>query len=130
MKTKDFYTSVGLSLAVLSMMAGLSFFIGNQLKINLFNSVWSVYLFHSIFTFCILLGLNSVAARMKTYVAMAFLAFSFFHIIGSVLFLIPLISTEFDNKIPDVFFFMIPYFVSLFLQVSFCWKLFKAEENQ
>lgn len=129
-RNKEFYNFIWLLLIVFSVMAGLSFFLEKQLNISLFNSVWAIYLFHSIFTFCILFGLNFVAIKMKDYVAMAFLAFSFFQILGSIVFLIPLISAEFNNKIPDVFFFMLPYFVSLFLQVMFCLKLLREEKTQ
>ena len=53
----------------------------------------------------------------KTNVFNVFMILTFLKMIFAILFLLPVLLSDFENKQPDVFNFFIPYFMYLFFEV-------------
>ena len=76
-----------------------------------FFPVWQVYTFHIIVTFLLFTVIN------YTQIFNTFMVSTFLKMILAILFLLPLLMADFENKQPDVFNFFIPYFLFLFFEV-------------
>lgn len=90
---------------------------------SFFYSIYSIYLFHSITTalICfILIYINKIEADKTGF---AFMALSILKMLAAILFLIPLIRLDKEQKLPDIIAFFIPYFAFLFFELTFIIKL-------
>ena len=89
----------------------------------LFFPVWQIYGFHVVVTALFYSLINYRYALGKTDIFNTFMVLTFLKMILAVLFLLPLLLSDFENKQPDVFNFFIPYFLYLFFEVYALTKL-------
>lgn len=82
-----------------------------------FFPLWQIYTFHSIITILLYTLINYRFSSGKTDVFNTFMVGTFFKMAIAIVFLLPLILSDFENKQPDVFNFFIPYFLFLFFEV-------------
>jgi hypothetical protein len=86
-------------------------------EIYFFFPVWQIYTFHFIITFVLYTIINYRYSSGKKDVFNLFMVMTFLKMVLAILFLLPLILSEVENKQPDVFNFFIPYFLFLFFEV-------------
>ncbi len=86
-------------------------------KRTFFFPVWQIYAFHIIVTFLLFTVINYKYSKGSTQIFNTFMASTFLKMILAILFLLPLLMADFENKQPDVFNFFIPYFLFLFFEV-------------
>jgi len=86
-------------------------------KIELFFPVWHIYVFHFLVTAIFYTIINYRFSSGKTNVFNLFMGLTFLKMIFAILFLLPLLLSDFENKQPNVFNFFIPYFMYLFFEV-------------
>lgn len=94
-------------------------------QVSFFYSIYALYLFQiltTLLTYTFLLYVNQTFFDKTGY---AFLATGLLKMFASVIFLLPLIQSDFDNKIPDVVVFFILYFIYLFFETIHAIKLLK-----
>lgn len=92
----------------------LSYFAENM---SFFFPVWQIYMFHFIITTALYTIINYKYSKGKTDIFNTFMLSTFLKMVLAILFLLPLLLSEMDNKQPDVFNFFIPYFLYLFFEV-------------
>lgn len=92
----------------------LHYFAGDT---NFFFPIWQVYLFHIIVTFLLFTVINYKYSKGSTQIFNTFMVSTFLKMILAILFLLPLLLSDFENKQSDVFNFFIPYFLFLFFEV-------------
>lgn len=86
-------------------------------KSDFFFPVWHIYVFHFLVTAIIYSIINYKYSSGKTNIFNLFMGLTFLKMIFAILFLLPLLLSDFENKQPDVFNFFIPYFMYLFFEV-------------
>ena len=86
-------------------------------EITFFFPLWQIYTFHLIITLVLYSIINYRFSSGKKDIFNLFMVMTFFKMVLAILFLLPLILSEFENKQPDVFNFFIPYFLYLFFEV-------------
>lgn len=79
--------------------------------------VWHIYTFHLVITLILYSAINYRYSSGKKDIFNLFMVLTFSKMVLAVLFLLPLILSDFENKQPDVFNFFIPYFLYLFFEV-------------
>ena len=82
-----------------------------------FFPIWQVYVFHIMVTFFLFTVINYKYSKGSTQIFNTFMLSTFLKMILAILFLLPLLMADFENKQPDVFNFFIPYFLFLFFEV-------------
>jgi len=82
-----------------------------------FFPVWHIYVFHFIVTAVFYSIINYKYSSGKKDIFNLFMMMTFLKMILAILFLLPLLLSDFENKQPDVFNFFIPYFMYLFFEV-------------
>ncbi len=82
-----------------------------------FFPLWQIYTFHLIITLVLYTIVNYKFSSGKKDIFNLFMVMTFFKMALAILFLLPLILSDFENKQPDVFNFFIPYFLYLFFEV-------------
>ncbi len=82
-----------------------------------FFPVWQIYVFHFVITLVLYTIINYRYSSGKTDIFNVFMIMTFVKMALAIVFLLPLILSEFENKQPDVFNFFIPYFLFLFFEV-------------
>lgn len=82
-----------------------------------FFPVWQIYVFHFVVTLVFYTIINYVFSSGKKQIFNLFMGMTFVKMILAILFLLPLLLSDFENKQPDVFNFFIPYFLYLFFEV-------------
>jgi hypothetical protein len=85
--------------------------------IALFFPLWQIYMFHFVITSILYTIINYKYSNGKTDIFNTFMVITFLKMTVSILFLLPLLLYDFENKQPDVFNFFIPYFLYLFFEV-------------
>ena len=88
-----------------------------------FYSIYSIYLFHAITTAIVCFVLIYMKKNLSEKVGFAFMALSILKMLATILFLVPLIQLDKDQKLPDIIAFFIPYFTFLFFEMTFVIKL-------
>lgn len=86
-------------------------------SIIFFFPVWHIYVFHAMVTASFYTIINYQFSKGKKNVFNLFLGLTLFKMLLAILFLLPLILSDFENKQHDVFSFFIPYFLYLFFEV-------------
>ncbi|WP_299524271.1 hypothetical protein [Winogradskyella sp.] len=86
-------------------------------EMDFFFPVWQIYGFHFIITLILYTVINYRYSSGKTDIFNVFMIMTFSKMVLAVLFLLPLILSDVENKQPDVFNFFIPYFLYLFFEV-------------
>ncbi|MGK0459149.1 MAG: hypothetical protein ACJAVE_002136 [Polaribacter sp.] len=82
-----------------------------------FFPVWQIYTFHFITTALLYGVINYKYSQGKTDVFNFFMGGTLLKMILAIIFLSPLLLSEFENKQPDVFNFFITYFLYLGFEV-------------
>ncbi|MEZ4792921.1 MAG: hypothetical protein R2783_05525 [Gelidibacter sp.] len=82
-----------------------------------FFPIWQIYVFHWVITALFYTLINYKFSIGKTEIFNTFMLGTIAKMVVSILFLLPLLLSDFDNKQPDVFNFFIPYFLYLFFEV-------------
>ncbi len=82
-----------------------------------FFPVWQIYVFHFVITLALYTIINYRYSSGKTDIFNVFMVMTFLKMALAIVFLLPLILSDFENKQPDVFNFFIPYFLFLFFEV-------------
>lgn len=90
-------------------------YFGGDLK--LFFPIWQIYVFHFAITTLLYTIINYRYSIGKTEIFNIFMGSTFVKMILAILFLLPLLLSDFESKQPDVFNFFIPYFIYLFFEV-------------
>jgi len=86
-------------------------------KTVIFFPIWQIYLFHIVVTFLLFTVINYKYSKGSTQIFNTFMISTFLKMILAIVFLLPLLMSDFENKQPDVFNFFIPYFLFLFFEV-------------
>lgn len=84
---------------------------------DFFFPLWQIYAFHFLITTLFYTLINFKYSRGSDQIFSLFMVATFIKMILSIVFLLPLILSDFENKQPDVFNFFIPYFLYLFFEV-------------
>lgn len=82
-----------------------------------FFPLWQIYTFHIIITTAFYTIINYRFSIGKKEVFNLFMIMTFVKMILALLFLLPLLLSDLENKHPDVFNFFISYFLYLFFEV-------------
>jgi len=90
---------------------------------SFFYSIYSIYLFHTITTATVCFVLIYMSKNLKDKMGFAFMSLSILKMLAAILFLIPLIQIEKEEKLLDIIAFFIPYFAFLFFELTFIMKL-------
>lgn len=83
---------------------------------DFYFSSWSIICFLFISTTLIYITVGYIHKVLPDKSGFAFLSFGMLKMFAAVIFLIPLIQAEMENKIPATLFFFIPYFIVLFIE--------------
>lgn len=86
-------------------------------EIHFFFPVWQVYAFHIFITLILYTVINYRFSSGKKDIFNLFMIMTFLKMALSILFLLPLLLSDFESKQADVFNFFIPYFLYLFFEV-------------
>ncbi len=86
-------------------------------EITFFFPVWQIYAFHVFVTAMFYTIINYRFSSGKKNIFNLFMVLTFSKMVLAILFLLPLLLSDFENKQPDVFNFFIPYFLYLFFEV-------------
>ncbi len=84
-----------------------------------FFPLWHIYVFHSIVTLLLYGIINYKHAIGKIEIFNTFMFSTLLKMIIAILFLLPLLLSDFENKQADVFNFFISYFLFLAFEVYF-----------
>ncbi len=84
---------------------------------NLFFAIWQIYLFLFVVTFLVFTVINYRYSNGKTTIFNLFLGATVLKMILAIIFLLPLLLSDIENKKIDVINFFIPYFLFLFFEV-------------
>ena len=85
--------------------------------ISFFFPLWHIYLFHFIITALIFTAINYKYVKENTNIFDVFMMGTLSKMIITIIFLLPLLLSDFEEKKPDVINFFIPYFLFLAFEV-------------
>ena len=85
--------------------------------IEFFFPLWQIYIFHFVVTTALYTIVNYKYSNGQTEIFNTFMVITFLKMTFSILFLMPLLLSDFESKQADVFNFFIPYFLYLFFEV-------------
>ncbi|PTM06952.1 MAG: hypothetical protein DA407_11070 [Bacteroidetes bacterium] len=106
---------VGVTGLLLAMHGYLLYYFAKET--TFFFPIWQIYIFHLIITLALYTIINYRFSSGKTDIFNLFMVMTFFKMALAIMFLLPLLLSDFENKQPDVFNFFIPYFLYLFFEV-------------
>jgi hypothetical protein len=106
---------IGISVLLFAIHGYLMFHFAKE--ITFFFPLWQIYTFHLIITLILYTIINYRFSSGKKDIFNLFMVMTFFKMALAILFLLPLILSDIENKQPDVFNFFIPYFLYLFFEV-------------
>lgn len=92
-----------------------------------FFPLWHIYAFHILVAVFIYTLINYRFSKGNTEIFTLFMGVTLVKMILAILFLLPLLLSDFQKKQPDVFNFFIPYFIYLFLEVFFVTKFLQKK---
>ncbi|WP_246936747.1 hypothetical protein [Gelidibacter sp. F63206] len=104
-----------MSLVLYGIHSYLLTYFGTDLK--LFFPVWQIYVFHFSVTTLLYTVVNYKFSTGKTDIFVLFMGSTFVKMFLAILFLLPIILSDFEKKQPDIFNFFIPYFIYLAFEV-------------
>lgn len=114
---------------ILGIGLGVQWNIVKSVDLQPFYSIWSVYIFHFLVAVSVFCAVFFVNKKQSMYTGYVFLAGTTLQMLACVLFLIPLVSASIEDKIPDVFSFMSPYFICLIAEVIFSVLLIDKKDD-
>lgn len=92
----------------------------------LFFPLWHIYLFHFFVTIILFSVLNYKYKSGQKNIFNLFMGLTLLKMILAVLFLLPLLVSDFEYKQADVFNFFIPYFLFLSFEIFSVLKILKT----
>lgn len=92
-----------------------------------FFPLWHIYVFHILVAITIYTLINYRYSKGNTEIFTWFMGITLVKMILAIVFLLPLLLSDFQKKQPDVFNFFIPYFIYLFLEVFFVTKFLQKK---
>lgn len=92
-------------------------------EVNLFYSSWAISLFLFLTTFVFYTLLVYIHTLFPDKTGFSFLGFGMLKMFVAILFLIPLIRSDLENKIPATLFFFVSYFLYMFIETLFSIRL-------
>ncbi|RPD93415.1 hypothetical protein EGM88_13005 [Aureibaculum marinum] len=96
-------------------------------NVTFFFPIWQIYAFHCFVTFIVYSIINYKHSQGKSEIFNIFLVSTLLKMIIALLFLLPLLLSDIENKKPDVFNFFIPYFCFLAFEVYCITSLLKEK---
>ncbi len=123
---KRFLISIGY-LFIISLILGVLhvYFVRN---LKLYIPILNIYFFNFILGIFGLFLLNLVYEKFNDKVGYTFLGIGVFKMALSISFLMPLIESNFQNKVPDTLNFFFCYFVFLIIESLFVIKLLNKKQ--
>mgnify|MGYP000436339261 CR=1 FL=1 len=106
---------VGVSLLLFAIHSYLLYYFSKDF--TFFFSTWHLYVFHFVITYIFYSAINYRFSSGKKDIFNLFMVLTFFKMFLAIVFLLPLLFSNFENKLPDVFAFFILYFLYLFFEV-------------
>ncbi|MFP4844615.1 hypothetical protein [Winogradskyella sp. PE311] len=106
---------VGFSILLFAIHSYLLYYFASA--ILFFFPTWQIYTFHIIVTLAFYSLINYKFSNGKKDIFNLFMVMTFLKMILAILFLLPLLLSDYENKQPDVFNFFIAYFLYLFFEV-------------
>ncbi|WP_282042272.1 hypothetical protein [Winogradskyella flava] len=106
---------IGISAILFGMHSYLLYHFASDMEF--FFPVWQIYTFHLVVTLVLYTIINYRYSSGKTDIFNVFMVMTFLKMALAIVFLLPLILSDVENKQPDVFNFFIPYFLFLFFEV-------------
>lgn len=94
-----------------------SYLFHNFFDVTLFFPIWHIYVFLFLITFLIFTIINYRYSNGNTAVFNPFLIATLLKMLIAIIFLLPLLLSNLENKKIDVLNFFIPYFIFLFFEV-------------
>jgi len=85
-------------------------------KVDTFFTIFQIYFFNYIVTITSVLIVFFINLKFKDKVGFVFMSLGILKMMISVFFLMPLINSNFENKVPDVLNFFFCYFLFLTLE--------------
>ena len=95
---------------------------------ELFFPTWQVYAFHVFVTTIIYTAINYRHSFVQKSIFNLFMGMTLLKIILSILFLLPMFTSDFESKSADLFNFFAPYFIFLFFEILSLTKLLQNPE--
>ena len=92
----------------------------------LFFPLWHIYLFHFFVTIILFSVLNYKYKSGQKNIFNLFMGLTLLKMILAILFLLPLLFSDFENKQADVFNFFIPYFLFLTFEILSVLRILKS----
>lgn len=108
---------IRLSVLTLILFAVHSYVLHYFFSETLFFPIWHIYVFLFIVTFLVYTLINYRFSIKKTEVFNPFMMATLLKMMLAIIFLLPLILSDFENKKPDVLNFFILYFIYLGFEV-------------
>jgi len=97
--------------------------IGKFSNYSFFYTIYAIHLFQIITTALVCFIIIYINEKLPEKTGFAFMALSILKMLAAILFLIPLIRLDKDQKLPDIITFFITYFAFLFFELTFIVKL-------
>lgn len=104
-----------LSLTLFGLHSFLQFYLFNEFE--LFYPLWIIYLFHFFTVLFIYIIIYNRYTKGKKEVFNLFMLLTFLKTIAIIVFLLPLLISDMENKKPDVLNFFLTYFLFLAFEV-------------
>ncbi|MDY7394494.1 hypothetical protein UMM65_04520 [Aureibaculum sp. 2210JD6-5] len=118
---------IKLLLFALALFAVHSYLVHYFVSEDFFFPLWQIYVFHCFVTFLVYAVVNYKYSQGKTEIFIIFMGSTLLKMIVAILFLLPLLLSDFENKKPDIFNFFILYFCFLAFEVYFITSLLKEK---
>ena len=104
-----------LSLTLFGLHSFLQFYLFNEFE--LFYPLWIIYLFHFFTVLFIYIIIYNRYTKGKKEVFNLFMLLTFLKTVAIIVFLLPLLISDMENKKPDVLNFFLTYFLFLAFEV-------------
>lgn len=116
---------LGLLLFAIVLFAVHSYILHYFVHAVFFFPLWQIYVFHCFVTIVIYTIINYRHANGNEQIFTVFMGSTLAKMIIALIFLLPLILSDLEDKRPDVFNFFIPYFLFLAFEIYFITDLLK-----
>lgn len=123
---KRFLISIGYLFVFCLVIGSLHLYFVRNLK--LYIPIINIYVFNFILGVFGLFLLNLIYEKFNDKVGYTFLGIGVFKMVLSISFLMPLIESDFQNKVPDTLNFFFCYFIFLIIESVFVIKLLNKKQ--
>lgn len=105
----------------------IHYLINNFLETSLYYPLWGIYLFLFLAGILIFLALIYIHRYFSDKTGFAFMGLSFFKMLASILFLLPLMLNETEGVFFNLISFFVPYFLFLIFETVSAVKIINAD---